>query len=105
MEKLIVIRTISEAKALIQEVKKQEYIAVDTETTGVSKDSQIIGFSVSWDVESGYYVILRAWDGSKLNVLETESIAKEFMEALVGRSLIMQNAVFDTAMVFNNYGI
>lgn len=105
MEKLIVIRTIAEASELIVKIKEQEYIAFDTETTGVSKESQIIGFSVSWDIESGYYVVLRAWDGAKLNVLETDFVAKEFMEALLDKKLIMHNAVFDCAMVFNNYQV
>lgn len=105
MQKLIVLRTVKEVLELMELMKGKEYIAVDTETTGVSKDSQIIGFSASWEVESGYYVVLRSWDGSKLNVLETESVAKEFMVALVDHSLVMHNAVFDCAMIFNNYNV
>ena len=105
MENLIVIRTIKEAQKLLALMVKHEYIAVDTETTGVSRDSQIIGFSVSWDINSGYYIVLKEWDGTKLNILETESIAEDFFENLKPLNLIMHNAVFDCAMIFNNYNV
>lgn len=105
MENLIVIRDLQKARELLELVKQQDYIAFDTETTGVNRESQVIGFSLSWEIHTGYYVILREWDGVNLNTLETESIVKEFMEALVPKSLIMHNGVFDSTMIQNNYGV
>lgn len=105
MENLIVIRDLQEARELLELVKQQDYIAFDTETTGVNRESQVIGFSLSWEIHTGYYVILREWDGAILNTLETESIVKKFMEALVPKNLIMHNGVFDSTMIQNNYGV
>lgn len=37
------------------------YVAFDTETTGVTKDSEIIGFSVSAEESIGIYIVLAHW--------------------------------------------
>lgn len=107
MEKLIVIRTLRELQKLKKYIADKEFIAFDTETTGVDKKSEIIGFSICADIEVGYYVILSEWDpiALKLAYYETMQDAKEFMQALIGRNLIMQNAPFDCAMVLNNFGV
>ncbi len=107
MENLIVINTVAELEKLIERIKDKDYIAVDTETTGVNKESAIIGYSVSWEVETGYYVIIRSWNKytQTLDILETETMTARFMEVLVGKNLIMHNAVFDCAMIFNNYRV
>jgi DNA polymerase I-like protein with 3'-5' exonuclease and polymerase domains len=107
MEKLIVLRSNKEVLDLIEMMKDKDYIAFDSETTGVHKEAHIIGYSVSWDVDTGYYIVLREWDKEKqvLNVLETIDTAKTFMEALKSKNLIMHNAVFDAAMVQNNFGV
>lgn len=107
MEKLITIKTLRELEELKNYLSDKEYIAFDTETTGVEKGSEIIGFSVSADVEVGYYVILSYWScqDKKLLYLETTEGAKAFMEFLVGKRLIMHNAGFDCSMVEDAYGV
>jgi uncharacterized protein YprB with RNaseH-like and TPR domain len=47
MEKLIVIKTLKELRALTELLKSYEFIAFDTETTGLEKDSEIIGVRYS----------------------------------------------------------
>lgn len=107
MDKLIIIRSNKEVLDLIELMKDKDYIAFDTETTGVHKEAHIIGYSVSWEVDTGYYVVLREWDKEKqiLNVLETLDTAKSFMESLQFKNIICHNAVFDATMVQNNYGV
>lgn len=106
MEKLIIIRTLEDLKALSLYLEDKEFIAFDTETTGVEKESQIIGFSVSADVDVGYYVIVSYWDVEQQRLRSLETIhAGPFLESLKGKSLIMHNGVFDCAMVENNFGI
>lgn len=107
MEKLILIKTLSQLQDLQVYLKDKEFIAFDTETNGVEKDSRVIGFSVCADTELAYYVILSYWDNEhkKLVDLETVTEAKDLLQSLVGRSLIMQNAPFDCRMVYNNFKV
>lgn len=109
MEQLKIIRTLVELEDLVSYLKDKEFIAFDTETTGVEKDSQIIGYSVCAEVDPaiGYYVINSYWDKQQQKLIMTEAAgaAKSFMGCLVGKSLIMQNSPFDCAMVKNNYGV
>jgi DNA polymerase I-like protein with 3'-5' exonuclease and polymerase domains len=107
MEKLTIIKTLKELTELNQYIKDQDFIAFDTETNGVEKESLIIGFSVCSDINLAYYVILYAWDTTqnKLMPLETLQGAKETLQLLVGKSLIMQNSPFDCFMVNNNFQI
>jgi DNA polymerase I-like protein with 3'-5' exonuclease and polymerase domains len=107
MEKLITIRTLEELEDLGAALDGMDFIAFDTETTGVTKESEIIGFSISADVSEGYYVILSYWDvaAQTLKRLETFEGAKAFLSKLVGKNLIMHNAVFDCSMVETNFGV
>lgn len=107
MEKLIIIRTLAEMEQLSKYLEDKEYIAYDTETTGLEKDSEIIGFSVCAEPDTGYYVILSYWDtvAQKLVYLETREGAKAFLGKLKGKRLIMANAPFDCFMTVNNFGV
>lgn len=107
MEQLVVIKTLKELSDLKEYIKNKDFLSFDTETTGVQKDSIIIGFSVCAEIELAYYVILAYWDVplQKIVYLETMSGAKDFMQALVGHSLVMQNAPFDCWMVSNNFKV
>ncbi len=105
MEKLNIVSTLDQLNDLAKYLADKDLVAFDTETDGVDKESRIIGFSVCSEIESAYYVILYKWDGEKLAALETTRGAKEILQMLVGKKLIMHNAVFDCAMVRNNYKI
>lgn len=107
MENLVVIKTINKLSYLRHYLEDRQYISFDVETTGIEKDSKIIGFSVSADSETGYYVVLSEWNvkEQKLINLETLDHAKYFLENLIGKSLIMHNGVFDCAMVENNFQV
>jgi DNA polymerase I-like protein with 3'-5' exonuclease and polymerase domains len=106
-EKLIVIKTLTEFKKLADYIKDKDYIAFDCETTGVLKSSTIIGFSICADVAEGYYVVLSYWDpiSKTLINLETLEFAKEFLNSLLEKNLIMHNGTFDCARVEDNFKI
>lgn len=107
MQELKVIRSVDELAPLIQYIKDNDFIAFDTETTGVDKESKIIGFSFSSDINTGYYVILSYWDTTQVKLIDLpiKDKAKEIITLLLNKNLIMHNAVFDCWMVNNNYGI
>lgn len=107
MEQLITIRTLEELQKLKVELLPVEFIAMDTETTGLDRESSIIGFSVAYDTAKAYYVILSYWDkeAQLLVDLETKAAAKDFMEFLASKQLIMHNATYDCIMVESNYGV
>jgi len=107
VEKLIIIKTLKELEALKEYIKENDFIAYDTETNGTGKESSIIGFSIAADTSLAYYVILSYWDVEKQTLVDLETMqgAKETIELLVGKNLIMQNAPFDCSMTVNNFGI
>lgn len=109
MEKLIVIRTASELENLktVLESSEIEYVAFDTETTGVSKESEIIGYSIAYNDHEAYYVVLSEWNPTwkKLDYLDTRALSEEILLGLRFKQLIMHNAIFDCWMVRNNFGI
>lgn len=107
MEQLVVIRTLAQLKELQNYIESQDIIAVDIETTGLEKGSEIIGFSVCAEIDLAYYVVLAEWDVSSqaLQYLETREGAKECLSALQGKRLVLHNAVFDCSMIQDNYGV
>lgn len=107
MEKLITIKTLQELKELESYLIDKDFVAFDCETTGVDKDSKIIGFSISAEVNVGYYVILSYWDPTlnKLVDLETINGAEHFFSVLSQYKLVAHNGVFDCAMILNNFKV
>jgi len=107
MEQLKIIRTLEELDQLQSSLKDAQYVAYDTETTGLTKEDTIIGFSVCADLETSYYVILSYWDPETqaLKTLPTKDGAREFLEFLQTKELIMHNSIFDCSMTANNFGV
>lgn len=107
MSKLIVIDSPRDLHNLVSYLEDTEFVAFDTETTGVTKGSEIIGFSISADEDTAFYVILKAWNPiskSLINVIEYTDV-HDILASLRGKKLIMHNGVFDCAMVENNFTI
>lgn len=106
-EKLVIIEDNIGVAALIEYLADKDYVAFDTETTGVKKDSEIIGYSLCAEPGVGYYVITAAWNSidNSLNYKETKSTAVDVMKALSKKQLVMHNGVFDCSMVWNNYKV
>lgn len=99
------VRTVEDLQKLVEVIQANEYLSYDTETNGVDKDSEIIGFSIASDMETGYYLVLAEWTGEVLSYLPTKDHAKGIISLLRGKCLIMHNAGFDCWMTKNNFGI
>lgn len=107
MEKLIIIRTKSELVSLVKHLEEADFVAFDTETTGVSHSAEVIGVSVSSTIDEGYYVILKSWnkETKTLDRLETLDTITELFEVLCTKRLVMHNGIFDCRMVLNNFKV
>ncbi len=107
VEQLIVVKTLDQLQELRDYIKDKDYLSFDTETSGVTKDSSIIGISVCADIKIAYYVILSYWDveQQKLIDLETKQNIVELLKDLTSKQLIMHNAFFDCWMIENNFKV
>lgn len=97
----------SELQGLIQYLQDKEYIAWDTETTGVDKGSKIIGVSVCAEENIAFYVVIWEWLPKEkvLSSVLTEDEIPPLFTSLLSKNLIAHNAVFDCSMVLYNFGI
>lgn len=110
MEKLIIVKTKAEFEALAAYVEQQDLLAVDTETTGVERESNVIGFSLCAELDLAHYVVLQYWDATldEPKLVRTEIGGEDvydLMLVLKSKGLIMQNAPFDCATINNNFGV
>ena len=88
-------------------------IAFDTETTSTNpRSGRIIGFSVSANINEGYYFPTCKWDAAKQELVDVEiggrvcdTIAKQLINMLKGKKLVMHNGSFDVRFTKNYYGI
>lgn len=87
----------------------QEYVAYDTETTGLEKDAEIIGYSVASEADVGFYVVLSYWDVPEKKLIYCNDAFKakaiEILKQLCAKKLIMHNAIFDVDKTLTNFGI
>lgn len=107
METLKIIRAPDELEELRLYLLDKDIVAVDTETTGVYKESEIIGYSVCAEPELAYYIILSEWctKSQSLIHLDTKAASYEIFDALKSKRLVFHNAVFDCSMIYNNFNV
>jgi DNA polymerase I-like protein with 3'-5' exonuclease and polymerase domains len=94
-------------------IKNGNIIAFDTETTSVNpRNGMIIGFSVSANIDEGYYFPTRIWNAEQQQLVDLEiggkkcdDIAKQLILLLKGKKLVTHNGSFDVRYVKNFYGI
>lgn len=104
-QELIVIDSLDGLKELQAYLSDKEYVAVDTETTGLTARHQVIGFSVCAEETKAYYVILGRWDVEHNCVRMQLPGYIPTLELLKTKSLIMHNGVFDCMMIESNFKI
>lgn len=105
---LTVIDTIEGIKGLQSYLSDKEYIALDTETTGLTERHEVIGFSVCAEEDKAYYVILKQWVPVEQKLVSYPYLmehAKQLMRDLKNKSLIMHNGIFDCKMINSNFNI
>ena len=94
-------------------IKNGNIIAYDIETTTINpRNGKIIGFSVSANLNEGYYFPTRIWDTELESLVDLEiggkkcdEIAKQLISMLKGKKLVMHNGSFDIRYTKNFYGI
>jgi DNA polymerase I-like protein with 3'-5' exonuclease and polymerase domains len=96
---------------MIDYIKQHDILAYDTETTSLNpRKGQIIGFSVTGPIGTGYYLPTKAFINNELqqltiNDILADDIAKRVLPLLKGKKLIMHNASFDVRFTKCYYGI
>lgn len=102
----VVIENMDEFKDLIEGIKRNDSLAIDTETTGLNfMTDRLLGISFSWKEYTGVYLPLlginetKKWEDSDI-----EYMKKELALALTGKKCVLQNAKFDIKFL-NKLGI
>lgn len=112
-QEIVIVRDRDGVRRLIEYLEDKDIVAIDTETTGVTASSEIIGYSVcaescnSSGADKAYYVIVAEWDCAtrSMRYLDTKELTPQLMNALLNKRLVLHNAVFDCMMIERNYGV
>lgn len=107
------VNSIENINLLLEHIAECEYLAIDTETTGLNtRKAQIIGWSVSGEEGVGFYLPTLVYNPSTEQLEEqfiagksAHEISKKILSSLVGRKLVGHNMAFDTSIIKNYYGI
>lgn len=108
MEQIIkIVKTLAELQELDEYLRDKPLIAIDCETTGLTKEDKVIGISFAAEPNYGWYVILSYWNTAqqKLIPLQTKDGIKAVLQSTQGKGLVFHNAVFDCAMIWNNFQV
>lgn len=110
MEPLLkVIDTLDDISELHRYLSDFEYVSYDCETTGLTEQDQVIGFSVCAEEDKAFYVILRKWNTQTQTLEQTQISASAritgLLQLLTTKKLIMHNGVFDCKMAESNFKI
>lgn len=99
--KLIIINTDKEIIDLLDYIEKFEFIAFDTETTGLTSRDEVIGVSICAEENKAFYVIIKEWcpKRNELFFTKTKKNISELIKKLKNKKLIMHNGVFDCSMI------
>lgn len=106
-QKLTIIDKPAAIDGLLEYLADKDLVAYDTETTGVGKDAEIIGFSVCAEESEAFYVILSGWDPSKneLAPFVPKVAVLPVIRLLQTKSLVMHNAVFDCSITESFFNV
>jgi len=107
----VLVDSVDKLIAMISEIKSNDLIAFDTETNSLNpRKGKIIGFSISTQPGSGYYLPTMIFKDGELidNSIEGKNcheIAQKSINLLIGKKLIFHNGSFDCRFVKAFYGI
>lgn len=107
---IIIVTSISTLNILSLKMKQQIYVAIDTETDGLSRFRKAIGISFAFD-NTCFYIPLLKWDGSSLVNYWDEFDADTVHNQIIGwlkdpsKRWIGHNIVFDTITIQNAFGV
>lgn len=106
-EHLHVIKEDWQIDVLLGYLKDHEYVAYDTETTGLDHDAEVIGMSFSSEVDRAFYIITAEWDKENKKLIRHPNREKviEVLKLAQTKKLIMHNAIVDVNWTRVNYGV
>lgn len=107
-QKFIIVDDLPELEQLEKYLESVEYVAFDTETTGLTNSSEILGFSICADSDKSFYVIHKGWVSAKQTVERIgipHSLCAGVMNILKTKKLVGHNIVFDCRMVSNYFKV
>lgn len=106
-QQISILKTAGEVAYLIAYLREKEFVVFDTETTGLTAQDTIIGYSICAEPNIAYYVILQEWDKHTGSLKSTDACTESvsLFSSLSGNNLICHNGVFDCRMVEANFGI
>lgn len=98
------ITTEEQLDSLVETLSKQSIVAVDTETDGLNRDSNLCGISFSWKTQQGVYVPIRTPNPE--NHLDQETVISKLKPILENAKLPKcgHNLKFD-ASIFIRHGV
>ncbi len=97
--KLHLVETVQGINCLIKALENVEFVAFDVETTGLTTQHEIIGYSICYNETSAHYVVLSKYENGKLVYLSgMKEASQHLIELLATKELIMHNSVFDCQM-------
>lgn len=102
-----IIKTVTELQLLRAYLRDKEFVAVDTETTGVHVGAEIIGISIAASEFEAYYAIVAEWNTStnSLTYTDIKSHIADLIADLRDKKLVMHNAIFDCMRIEETYKI
>ena len=106
----LIIKGLSDFNKAINHIKSSDYLAFDTETTGLNvRKDKIIGYSFTGEIGKGFYMPLYYYDPLKKELLRhpVNDIVdhQELLFELAKKDLLMWNASFDIRITKNNFGL
>lgn len=102
----LIIQNHQDLDKLKQHILDHDFIAFDTETTGLHhKVHKIIGASFSGEVGKGFYLPTKVWQKGELIETGFHDDLKEILFMLKNKEIITWNGSFDVRMVRTNFGI
>lgn len=104
-----IVTTDADRAAMIEHINSHEYLAFDTETTGLNvRKQKVIGFSICGEAGKAFYYPISLYDVEEKCLITFNTKLRqgiEILEMLKQKELLMWNGSFDIRMINNNFGI
>jgi DNA polymerase I-like protein with 3'-5' exonuclease and polymerase domains len=110
MYKTETITSLSRFDEIFDELYNAEYLATDTESTGLARFDEVIGISFSPNAATGYYIPIKIWNGQELiNPWKSENyerLCTGICDLLLkSKRLLTHNGSFDAKVINNTFGV
>lgn len=107
------VRTVDEVNALLEHIDSHDFLAYDTEDSGLNVRKDItIGFSLCGEVGRSFYFPIWEWnpETEQLDELQIAGkgcklIAQKILSKLLGKKLIMHNGCYDCLITKQSLGV